>query len=287
MYDSLNHFKSVSAHKLFIEAADQNYLLARWMLVNAFHQEFFWQATQAIEKYFKASLLTNDVSVSTMGHKLPDLESEHRKVFGDLAFARFCKPDALHSDFWRDEDYLKYLNRISRNGDPDGRYGLIGWALGRSELFKLDQLVFALRRLTVGLDWIVGGEWEVSPGHESFAGQTYRQALEADAQFLPRGLPGGLAIALRNPGRDRGDLLHAWNFEFSRNDDDLRKKAPPSVAPALGGFRNGFLFIHWDEIRRAEHLDPILFDGMMWLIDRIMLPRGEKEALRNELNRRK
>jgi hypothetical protein len=83
--NSLNHFKSVLAHHFFIKQADQNYFLARFSRIHGIHQEFYWQALQAIEKYLKAGLVLNDVSVLRYSHNIDDIFSEHGKFFSDLS----------------------------------------------------------------------------------------------------------------------------------------------------------------------------------------------------------
>lgn len=95
-YHSLNHLKSVAAGKLLVKPADDNYILARWMLINGFYPEYFWQAAQAIEKYLKAGVLLNERSTKTHGHDLIKLNIDHAEIFGSLMPIDFIKPTNLN-----------------------------------------------------------------------------------------------------------------------------------------------------------------------------------------------
>ena len=71
MFDTpLNHFQSVCAGSFFIAPADQNYFLARFSKFTDLGNEFWWQALQAVEKYLKAGLVLNKVSVKSFNHSL-------------------------------------------------------------------------------------------------------------------------------------------------------------------------------------------------------------------------
>ena len=46
----------------------------------------------------------------------------------------------------------KFLERLYRYGEPNNRYMLFGYSQMREDLYKLDRMVFAIRRLCNGLD---------------------------------------------------------------------------------------------------------------------------------------
>ena len=285
-FRSLSHFKSVTAHQFFVAPADQNYLLARWMLINGFGGEFFWQAGQAIEKYLKAGLVLNGVPVANLGHGIEALHMLHREAFGDLSFGSFTKPDSLHLDWWDNETVESFLRHVSRCGDPNSRYGLVGWYGSDAGLFKLDQLVFGLRRLTVGLDWIIGQVWPAALEDQVFAGKTYREALAYNPFYQPRRGFDDANQQLVLPGETRSDLLHSWNFAFVRDSGDLEKPAPSRLRSGMG-FVNSYMFLYWQELSKPDPLDPIFLHGMDWLIDNIRLPRDDKQELRQKLQERR
>ncbi|WP_081649731.1 HEPN domain-containing protein [Fodinicurvata sediminis] len=280
--NSLNHFKSVTSNKFFITPADQNYILARWMLCNGFYPEYFWQASQAIEKYLKASLILNNYSVKKIGHNLSNLYSAHCSVTGELAFKLFEKPKMLNQDKWRNEDVSHFISNVMSMGDPNTRYGLLNWWRNPDDLFKLDQICWNLRRLTIGLDWFIGEDFQISQDIEHKYGSTYRYVLIEDPTFLPRGEINDLDKEVFHFGDTRADILHSWNFEFDREVSDRTKQAPPTLAPLIGPIQNSYLGLYWEKLIEVDNsgnlkkLDPIFREGMEWLIQFIPLGPAQK-----------
>ena len=243
--DSLNHFKSVAAHQFFVAPADRDYLIARWLLLGGF-PELFWHVAQAVEKYLKAGLVLNGEKVDGASHDLRALHERHVAVFGDLAFRRFERPDGLDPEMWRDEPVEAFVGRVSFMGSPDGRYGLASWWRQPDDLFKIDQMCWALRRVTIGLDWMVGEDFErLDAALEPHRGRRYGEVLLEEPELAPRGEFRDLEQALPEVGSDRGDLLHAWNFAFRRCPADIFKPAPGLVAPPIGPAGNSYMFIFW------------------------------------------
>lgn len=286
--ESLNHFKSVTVHQFFIEPADNDYLLARWMLINRFSGHF-WHVSQAIEKYLKAGLVINDCSVKKWSHSILKLYEEHLKVFDGLALRNFSKPDGLNLEFWADEAVEGFILRINRMGSPDSRYGLTSWSKREDDLFKIDQLIWSLRRLTIGLNWCRGSDFDPSYPDPLFAHQTYLDALLADAALEPRGSIKGLKHKLFEIGPEYGDLLHSWNYSFRRNEADISKPIPTHVVPNYGSFLNSYLTIYWeilnakDTTGKPQPLDPLFIQGMNWLIDKIKLQKKVEDAIKAQL----
>lgn len=286
-FDNLNHFKSVATHQFYIAPADDNYLLARWMFINRFIPECFWQASQALEKYLKAIILLNDMDTKRFKHDLSALYHAHLSICGSVAVASFIKPVALDSSLWRDEKVSEFIKWISIKGDPQSRYGLVSWWRNSDDIVKVDQLAGQLRRLTIGMGWQVGQDFPTRPEDLSFIGQSYQVALERDKSFYPRGKMSNLDLRLIPVGNSRSDLLHSWNFEFPRNDVDLERPAPRSVAPIIGPAENSYLNLFRENLTRKsmvngnEALEPIsrvLAEGMQWLLDRITLSRGDRKT---------
>ena len=58
----MNALKNNVVTQMFVDTADQNYLIARWAYHRGLFLDFFWNACQALEKYLKASLLLNGKS---------------------------------------------------------------------------------------------------------------------------------------------------------------------------------------------------------------------------------
>lgn len=269
---TLQHFKSVSAFKFFVKPADDNYLIARWLLISGFHREFFWQASQAVEKYLKAGLILQDISVKNKSHNLGKLYQQHLSAFADLSFKHFEKPNKLNSHIWSNQTVSGYLFQLERLGSPDSRYGLGNWYRSSDDLFKLDQICWHLRRVTIGLDWRPD---EDLPCDQKFNGATFRELLLIDPLFEPRQPIEKLSMPLAEVGQTRGDLLHAWNFEYTRSDTDYEKSASQNVAPTFGPIENSYLWLYISEaigaVKRGLNHHEILVDGLAWLKNMIKL----------------
>lgn len=278
-FNTLNHFKAVASYEFYVAPADQNYILSRLMFVSGFYPEAFWQAAQTIEKYLKAIIALNGAPKSKGSHRICDLYGEVLGIAGCILFEDFKKPDSLNPAIWRDERVDQFIKRIEQVGSPDARYGLTGWYRFSDDIFKLDQLVFSLRRLTVGLDWIIGEDWDVDEKYSRINGRSYRDALCKDCAFEPRGDIAYLNDEVYSLGTTKADILHSWNFEFFRSNEDVQKPAPRAVAPSIGPARNSFLSICWDQLHKSGPIDPDFRNGMVWLVDSIKLEKNIKAEI--------
>lgn len=284
IFRSLNHFKFVTTRRFFIEPADQNYILARWMLINGFYPEYFWQSSQAVEKYLKAGIAVNNIPASR-NHDLLKLYKEHIRIYKELAFRNFQKPEEMRADIWRDESVERFVSRIDHMGNPNTRYGLISWWREPDDLFKLDQLCWNLRRLSIGIDWIVGQDFSIRDDVESHKGSTYRAALTSEPDLLPRGGIDDLSKSVFHTGETRGEILHCWNFEF-RGAAAHRSKPPVSgLVPRIGPLANSLLSLYWDFLSAVDDagapkaIHPIFLAGMRWLINHIQIERQARKAI--------
>ena len=152
---------------LFIDTADDNYIAARWCFVEGLNVDYFWLSVHALEKYMKAALLLNGRSskeyVALNGkprqysHDITALYDQVGTFASDLLPGNLSKPGELQIDHWQDETPDAFIRRFYRDGNPDNRYQTFGFVQHREDLFKLDLMAFALRRLCVHLDaYIVG-----------------------------------------------------------------------------------------------------------------------------------
>ena len=246
------------------------------MIANEFYPENFWQAAQAIEKYLKAGLVANGESAVVRGkskdHSLIAVRSRHRSIFNNFTDFTLEKPSGLADCFWSEETLDQFLLRLDTIGSPDSRYGLMGWTTRPGDLFKLDQVVWAFRRLAVQLDATIPMEWLPDPKWASLEGLTCRKAIELAPLFSFYGPMKELEQKVGFSPESRGELLHAWNFSFWRASSDFQRSPTPSVAMSVGGFKNSFLVDCVREAKREGPLDPILCDGLRWMIKNIRLP---------------
>lgn len=141
---------------MFVDTADQNYVLARWCFQMGMQSDFLWNATHCLEKYLKAILLYNGMPAKEGGHNAHKLYLKVKEFAEDLLPGTLIQPDQAQGQ-WAEENAESYVCRIYQNGDAPVRYNVFGYFLMGADLFKLDQVVFALRRMCGFLDSYLRG----------------------------------------------------------------------------------------------------------------------------------
>ena len=148
--------------EIFVDTADDNYITARWCFVEGLNVDYFWLAVHSLEKYMKGVLLLNGRSGKryrdevgrwrSFGHDIVVLYEQVKSFAADFLPSSLERPRDLEIDYWRDETPEAFFGRLYRHGNADNRYQIFGFVQHREDLFKLDRMVFALRRLCVPLD---------------------------------------------------------------------------------------------------------------------------------------
>jgi HEPN domain-containing protein len=149
---TLSRYQSSIVESFFVTTADHNYLVARWAFQHELFRDFYWNAMHALEKYLKASLLLNGYSAKRYGHDITKLFEHVVEYAGDLIPSLLLRPNFLEENLWKTESTTEYLKRLFQNGDPNNRYAYFSYVQKPEDLFKLDAMVFILRRLTVSLE---------------------------------------------------------------------------------------------------------------------------------------
>jgi hypothetical protein len=185
----LNQQKDELVKELFIDTGDEDYVIARWCLLNRLSRQFFWNAAQSIEKYLKAALLLNGYTSRCYKHHLVSLFKEVSRVVGDLIPQQLEAPKQVklfadHRELWGDLATIEFVSRIDKHGDPSNRYNFFGVELAASDLYKLDQVVFALRNIAVKLDDTVEARYLTDPTN---VGKTYLELIheQPNRQLFP------------------------------------------------------------------------------------------------------
>lgn len=112
------------------DTADRDYIIARIANRLGLYQSSAWSGLQALEKYFKAILLYSNRPVRKYRHNLLTLlkRAERLPIIGFVLPAD-CR------------EFVKYLNDQGPN-----RYGDVPIYVAGLELFKLDRLIWHVRR---------------------------------------------------------------------------------------------------------------------------------------------
>lgn len=152
--DDLYPYKHDIINELYIKTADDNYVVARWCFNYGLDTDFFWLAAHCVEKYLKAALLLNERPAKAYSHDIEKLYADVRPLAPELLPTTLIVPDHLPKGLFSigDEPIEKFITRLYFYGQPDNRYSFIGYIRRGSDIVKLDQLVFAIRRLCQPLE---------------------------------------------------------------------------------------------------------------------------------------
>jgi hypothetical protein len=292
----LDAYKSSITKRFFIDTADDNYIVARWCYFHALNVDFSWLAVHCLEKYLKAALLLN--GHSSIG--FTDSAGKQRRFGHDimLLYERVCtfasgllptmliKPNGVYSAMWSPESVEAYLARLYRDGNADNRYQLLGFAHHPGEVFKLDAMVFAVRRICVKLDGYVF--------NRSAREEAKRCDLEANLDFSER------EMLMRN--------LDHWNSIIGKLPDAVNGRRDEEVKRAA--LHQNFAFCkpgeEPDEIQfRSAASNSVLWQDIVhpatsgdaqqkerarqlgrWTIDNIKLPRETVAELERAIKQR-
>ena len=270
-------------YDMYVDTADQNYVVARWCFQRNLALDFLWNPTHCLEKIMKAVLLLNGQSgikaageQKPYGHDLERLFTEVSALAGDLLPDLLIKPTEIDMP-WQVETVEQFVGRISANGDAHNRYQVYGHTLHREDLYKFDRVVYAIRRLCCPLDSFRFGN--IRHGQPIV---TFREQLKRQADYMPHLVSS--RFAKLTDAKASEELRHAalnHNLIFAPDYDhgDLRCGSS-ALNPVLG--RRILLADEQDAAgaRAAETVE--LAD---WVIENIALPPNVRSKLLEARNR--
>ncbi|MDE0154851.1 MAG: hypothetical protein OXS28_04510 [Gammaproteobacteria bacterium] len=286
--------KPIDAHKrqivqdLFIDTADDNYIAARWCFVEGLNIDYFWLAVHALEKYMKASLLINRRSGKSyrdnagtykfFGHDIVILYEHVKSFASDLLPGRLEQPDETALDYWFDESPEEFLQRLYDYGNPHNRYQIFGFQQFSENIYKLDLMVFALRRLCVPLDGYVQS---INGVNLTASGRnlTYRDVLMNDPEEWALFSAGKLKnTASGKRGERLRKILLDNNIPFAPED------FPHSASGTGMEFKNAVLdYLLLKQLGKASdsHAAKIAVELTDWAVHNIKVPEDVEKQLQD------
>lgn len=260
---------------LFVDAADQDYILARMAYHKGLYTGFFWGAGQAIEKYLKATLLLNGRSSRDYNHNLPKLYENVCEFAADLLPEKLTQPRQFGKIHWSEETPVEFLKRIEQYVSPHNRYNIFGYSSRIEDLCHLDQLIFSLRRISFALHvWPFLGRQKEGPP------QSVREMLERFPDYSPRGTSSHFS-KLTGEKADP-ELRHAafkLNFPFAPADyDHDRDGLRIGFSMAQSVLYTRILAPAENQSRSPGHTDAA--DLADWAIENIKLPSDVIDELK-------
>ena len=219
---------------MFIDTADNNYLVARWCFHNDLLNDFYWNALHALEKYLKSILLLNGKSAkANRNHNLSNLLDKAHKITGNLipVNRKLFVSDETNPIMRNKETLKEFIKRLDEFGNAENRYNVFGIEQMPTDLFKLDTCAFYLRRLVLSLNKI--------PQHAipENRDKSFKQILEEDQKLIIEWGKSALSKRLKN-SESLFEIFYQSNVAFSHYAPDNFEHKPYSIkfsltAPAL------------------------------------------------------
>lgn len=140
--------KSDLIKRLFVATGDQDYVTARWAYSHCMFHIFYWCSAQAIEKYGKAILLYQDISIANYGHDIIRIYDtlKHSDQKGTIPeIIELPESEAMGRPSWHKKHMSLFVDYINEYGSPKNRYGHVGTFINGPALQTLDILCKSLR----------------------------------------------------------------------------------------------------------------------------------------------
>lgn len=280
---NIDIFKSISVQMMFTEAAEKDYMFARFPKMHGIYSEFWWKAAQTVEKCLKAIILLNGGSVKKYRHDLSAMFDDQKSILSDMALSELTKPEKLNPALWYDESLAHFIGRIAHLGDPDSRYGLIPIYGYRGDLFKFDELYFQLRRRCYCMDRVIGdNDAHVSDTFGVFCGKTFGEVIRENPRLINQyNLVNGHGIVWNF--ETVSDINKKWNVSFEDDDSEFLNGKPPAAIAALSpGFENTLLTSIYESIENPNNVfDPEQArQNINWLLANVIIPKDAKDSFR-------
>jgi hypothetical protein len=156
MAKDIEEKKRAIVYEVFVDTADSDYIVARWLYLNGMHRHFFWSACQAIEKYIKAILVINNLSVLKLKHNInksfTELTKTH-KIQDSFIVPAEVELFNTNPELWGSNSIKDFVSHINKNGNAANRYDTFSIISNFSDLYKLDQIVSILRNISSSNEW--------------------------------------------------------------------------------------------------------------------------------------
>ncbi len=139
-------------YESFVVPGDQDYLMSRLLAQKGLPRGFYWAAAQAIEKYLKAFLLMNGVSVKKFKfHPIKELFEAANKIdtsFVDLSVLphQSIQVETSVSHHLKKFTVRDFICELEKHGSADNRYNAFGVEYNTGHLCAMDSLSFQVRR---------------------------------------------------------------------------------------------------------------------------------------------
>ena len=275
----LSAYKANIIEGLFVNTADEAYVAARWAYLNQLHLLFFWNAVHALEKYMKAVLLFNDASSicdqsgKFYHHNVIVLLESVKQIGGNLLPDILEVPKEIGTVSSPSESLEVFIRRLYKYGDPNNRYDFYGFAVQEADIFKLDQTVFAIKRLCCPLNAYYFSE---DQGRRGLPDYLWRDVLNrSDADSWVCRTTSNLRRLADDGSADLKRAIYELNFQFAPIDYRHSKTEFYSASTTSALLRRIFLPF---KSGSQEQLDDARILAR-WVLDKIKVGREDRRDL--------
>lgn len=279
----LNACKNKIIKELYVSTADDNYIAARWCQDRDLTVDFYWLVVHALEKYLKASLLSNGRSAIKKHGEKKEYSHDVTKLYD--AVAEYASPllpeyiecsDRIGEDsVFGKEKTVDFIARIYKWGNADNRYNIYGYSQHPGDTYKVDELMFAVRRLCIDL-----GGYYVPPS-EGMSGLKTFDLLKNQPDWWrhwPDLKPERMSSESKvNNLPELREVFLSWNFPFAPTGYDHGSTRIRSNS------YNPVIYRHVVEPIKEKFSDGQIDNALElrdWVAENIKLPRKDLDFLR-------
>ncbi len=275
----LDRLKWVVTRELFLNTADQTYIVARWCFLNSLYLDFYLNGVHAVEKFLKASLLMNGRSAMknaedrAFQHDIVRLFEAVRSYAAEFFPKALERPEALNIAHWADERTTDFVERLNGLGDPNNRYNVFGFVQRPEDLYKLDLFVYAARRVAVCLDAPSVTQRNADNGPSP----SFADLLRRSPDFQPHDVGSTLAKLTGPKATDevrRAALNHNLPFAPDEFEHQQRQSSWSASNSVLG------LMVLNPAKEPPSPDDSVVADLADWAVENISLPKDAKAEIR-------
>ncbi len=134
--------------RMFLNTADENYLTARWAIINRRSLSFLWNAHQALEKALKALLLFNNISTKNFNHNLCAMIDKFEEFVPFESLDRkIPSPNAnvYNRNFFEGLTYREFIKFVNIHAKTSNKYNYDGYYVTGVFLPPFDEVYKEIR----------------------------------------------------------------------------------------------------------------------------------------------
>ncbi|WP_146227959.1 HEPN domain-containing protein [Rhodobacter viridis] len=170
---------------LFAVPAIEDYVVARWAYLNGLKRQYYWSASQALEKLLKASLISANVEVKKDSHHIAKMSAKLEALGPRPSLTEpFSTVEPHKLIRGTQSDPMGFIAQIDQYGAPNSRYRLLDFVTYEGDIHRFDETFF---RIIVAWESIASVGKNGNPGflpeHWAFSSDARDAAFKGNRIF--------------------------------------------------------------------------------------------------------